>query len=356
MAKSAELSRPARVLLGEAARYLQRPPSPGFSRLTRHARQRNDEPGSTTTRQYGRCVHEVDVRQELSQGDLDALVRLAAAASRAGGHRALGESRWLELAGGGDGFAGIVATESRSGEMVGYAQLSGGSGAWVAEYVVHPSLRGDPSLRSELLSAAVGEVSRRGGGRLRLFVFKPSPMDDAAAAAYGLATSRNICQMRRLLPVESARSSIETRAFRPGRDEAAWVEANNRAFAGHPEQGSWTREDLEARESQEWFDPEGFLLLESEGRLAGFCWTKVSKDYDGGGLVGEIYVIGVDPDFQHRGLGRQLVLAGLEHMSAGGVPKAMLYVDEENRPARALYRGLGFSDDHVDRVYSAVIA
>ncbi len=39
-----------------------------------------------------------------------------------------------------------------------------------------------------------------------------------------------------------------------------------------------------------------------------------------------------------------------------GLHTGMLYVDGANRPARSMYRALGFVDDHVDRVYVATVA
>ena len=137
------------------------------------------------------------------------------------------------------------------------------------------------------------------------------------------------------------------RPFRPGVDEDAWLHVNNRAFAGHPEQSAWTRDMIEARERQPWFDASGFLLHEDGGRLAGFCWTKVHD----GSRLGEIYVIAVDPDFEGRGLGRELVVAGLDSLSGRGTTTGTLYVDDSNTRARRLYERLGFTLDHVDRVY-----
>ena len=299
-------------------------------------------------------VHEVVVKRRMGEADIAELSKLIEAASHADGHRALGEHKWLDLVQGGrEGFAGFVATEAAGRRrVIGYAQLSRGTDSWAVEYVVHPQWRSEPRLRTDLVGAALAEIAAEGGGHVHVWVPKPSSDDDAVAATVGLQKGRDLYQMRRPLPVEDMHSTVSTRPFLPGKDEDAWLEVNNRAFRGHPEQGSWTRQDLEDREQQPWFDPEGFLLHEIGGKLAAFCWTKVQDDDHDSGEVGEIYVIAVNPDFQRRGLGKELVLAGLEHLSSVGMEKAMLYVDRDNEEARALYRGLGFYDDHVDRAYT----
>ena len=144
------------------------------------------------------------------------------------------------------------------------------------------------------------------------------------------------------------------RTFRPGEDEAAWLEVNNRAFAGHPEQGDWTLATIEAREAEDWFHPAGFLLAFDADGLAGFCWTKVHLDTQP--VLGEIYVIAVDPDFHGLGLGRAMTIAGLDHLARAGVGVGMLFVDADNAAALGLYRDLGFSIHRTDCAFVGDIA
>jgi mycothiol synthase len=184
-------------------------------------------------------------------------------------------------------------------------------------------------------------------------VLDPAATTEAIAAHNGLTEGRTLFQMRVPLPVEdpvaAAARGVPLRRFEPGRDEEAWLEVNNAAFAEHPEQGGWDIDTLRQREAQPWFDPAGFLLHERDGRLAAFCWTKVHLDVSP--VLGEIYVIAVHPDFHGLGLGKVLTVAGLDHLAHVGITTGMLYVDRDNVAAVALYRRLGFIPHRTDRAY-----
>jgi len=305
-------------------------------------------------------VARLEVKRQMGRADIDAVTELLDVARAVDGHPPLDEHQWLALVNGGrHDFAGLVAWEPGHGHPVGYAQVTREApgthaATWALEFVVDPHhRRPDMGIARTLLGAAMGLVSEAGGGHVHLWVPKPTEASDELAAAVGLRRGRELHQLRRPLPL-SEQPTIDVRPFVPGQDEAAWLQGNNRAFDWHPEQGNWDLETIRSREEQPWFDPAGFLLHERDGKLAGFCWTKVHPDHDP--PLGELYVIAIDPGFQGLGLGRALAVAGLDHLARQGLGTAMLYVDDDNPAALRLYDRLGFTTDHVDRAYVGDVA
>jgi mycothiol synthase len=244
--------------------------------------------------------------------------------------------------------------------LTGYARLElGGPGSAddaEVELVVAPGARG-----RGVGTALLARVEELAAGRpLRGWAHGDLPAATALATARGYTRARVLLQMRRPLtdddldPRPALPADVRVAAFRPGRDDEVWLRVNARAFATHPEQGSWTPEDLHLREAEPWFDPAGFLLAwrgdpDTGGTLLGSHWTKVHPPGDAGpDAVGEVYVLGVDPGAQGLGLGRALTDLGLAHLRGRGLDEVLLYVEEDNAAAVHLYEGRGFSRYAVD--------
>ena len=121
-------------------------------------------------------------------------------------------------------------------------------------------------------------------------------------------------------------------------DLEALVRLNARSFADHPEQGHMTIDDFQERMEQDWFDPTGLMIArDDDGTMIGFHWTKVENG------IGEVYVLGVDPDHAGAGVGSALLDAGLAYLSSRNVTKVRLWVDDDNHIAQSLYVKSGFS-------------
>jgi mycothiol synthase len=281
--------------------------------------------------------------------DLSAVRVLLAAVAREDGRPELGGDGVP-----GDYQGGTTLLATRAGALVGIAHLNTTGDAFgrqVAELVVRPADRRTgvgTGLVTRLLARTGIAPDAAPGDTLRVWAHGDQPAAAALAARFGFQRVR---EMRRLrmpltgeLPGTRLPDGIHLRAFVPGQDEDAVIEVNRLAFAWHPEQGALTADDLRAEETQPWFDAAGFLLaVDADERVIGFHWTKVHPDVDGA-PIGEVYVVGVHPDAQGRGLGKPLTMAGLEYLrDQRGMRGVMLYVESDNRPALAVYTKLGFT-------------
>jgi mycothiol synthase len=327
---------------------------------------------------HGQNEPEITVHGPIAEAEARAVLDLVSAATEEDGVAPLSEHVMLHLRYGGDPQARNLMLTSH-GELTGYAHLDptdpveGPSG----ELVIHPAHR-KHGLGLLLARALVAEAGER---PLRLWAHGDLPAAVRLAAAAGFERVRALWQMRRSLQSQLDRpqvaEGVTVRTFVVGQDEDEWTALNSRAFARHPEQGAWTREDLDLREREPWFDPNGFFLAERDGKLVGFHWTKIhgpgeaapsgaeagtshTKAGASGGQatapahepIGEVYVVGVDPGERGTGLGRALTLVGLRYLRSRGLFQVMLYVDETNVPAIHLYESLGFTHWDTDVMFA----
>jgi mycothiol synthase len=247
----------------------------------------------------------------------------------------------------------LVATDHD--KVVGYLNLAAGNddGPGMAELVVHPQAR-----RHGVGAAMIRATLSKTDGMNRFWAHGTREPAQATASALGLVAVRELVQMRRSLrdvddpaPVDG----VHIRTYAGTADDDELLRVNNAAFATHPEQGGWTADDLAERRAEPWFDPEGLFLAvdEQTNTLLGFHWTKVHAQEAG---LGEVYVVGVDPSAQGRGLGGVLTAVGVAYLArrlAGAAePTVLLYVESDNTAALRTYRRLGFTQYSVDTAYA----
>ncbi len=80
------------------------------------------------------------------------------------------------------------------------------------------------------------------------------------------------------------------------------------------------------------------LLILSGGVPAGFVLAQCGAD------EAEILNISVAPAARRMGLGSQLIISLSQQLRDSGIRKLFLEVAADNRPARSLYRALGFEE------------
>lgn len=156
---------------------------------------------------------------------------------------------------------------------------------------------------------------------------------------------RHILKLHRSLldPIPHIPHNYQFITFDPDIHADAWLELNNLIFAHHPDQGNWAMQDLENRMREPWFDPHGFFLCVHNGKIVGFCWTKIHHDFVNQDPIGELYVIGVNPNEAGKGIGKAVCTEGLIYLKGKGIRQAMLYVDASNASAISLYLTLNFN-------------
>jgi mycothiol synthase len=292
-------------------------------------------------------VTAISWRTRLSDDEQLAIREMVAAATTADGVAPVGDQVLRELPH--DRTRHLLATDGE--DVAGYLNLAGEDGSAMAELVVHPRAR-RRGIGSEMARTGLAE----GGDGARMWAHGNLEPARATAAALGLVVVRELLQMRRPLtglPPVTVSDGVRLTTYSGPADDAEVLRVNNAAFAWHPEQSGWTEADIAERRGEQWFDPAGLFMAvdEKTEKLLGFHWTKVhSAD------LGEVYVVGVDPAAQGRGLGATLTLVGLHHLaerlSGAADPAVMLYTEADNTAAVKTYERLGFTVFSTDAAYA----
>lgn len=298
-----------------------------------------------------------DWRAALSHDEQRQVRELITAAHRFDGVAPVGEQVLAELAGRRNMH--LLVDGAKTDALAGYLSLTAARGGAppMAELVVHPQAR-RRGIGIAMARAALAQTA----GRSQFWAHRTLEPARKTASALGLVAVRELVQMRRSLrdpPEPAVPPGVQIRTYGGTGDDAELLRVNNAAFAWHPEQSGWTAADLAGRRREPWFDPQGLFLAfgtagPDAGRLLGFHWTKVHLGEPG---LGEVYIVGVDPAAQGRGLGRALTAVGVaalaRRLAAAEHPAVLLYVESDNTAAVHTYQQLGFAVYSVDTAYAA---
>lgn len=218
-------------------------------------------------------------------------------------------------------------------------------GRVVLTLVVHPRHR-KKSLLSRLIQRAVIRARELEAKRVLINLQGRRPELRNALLGMGFQSTRRHLELRvdlsKVLLLETSRKGVHIRPFKSGEeDRLACIQ--NRAFSNTWGYSSNTIQDIIDRTALPSFSPQDVLFALDGKKFVGYCWRMIAPpNRFSYGSSGRIYMIGVDPEYQGRGVGKQLLLVGLSYLKRKGINRVDLTVDSENNVAFALYKSVGF--------------
>jgi len=212
--------------------------------------------------------------------------------------------------------------------------------------LVHPQHQ-KRALSSKLVDRAISRTRELGLVTLHVSILRDSPMFKRLLTKIGFILIREFLELRLDLSKvdlpEMSKTAPRYRSLQSGEEERL-TQLQNRSFNGSWGYNANTVEEIIYRISLLHCFPEDILLAFDLDKPIGYCWTRINlqKNEASRESTGRIYMLGVDPDYRGRGLGRQLLLVGLSYLRSKGLRLVELTVDRENIAAYTLYKSVGF--------------
>ena len=255
--------------------------------------------------------------------------------------------------------------EDTNGRLIGFGQMwIPQSGEVIDGFVgfrVHPTARGG-DLERQIVAWAQGrlrEVALERSVQVKLRSGSRADKTDRIAIleSCGFAADRYFFSMARCLrraaptlteriPEPQFPAGFTLRQVQSEQDAEAWVEMFNQSFIDH-----WNHHDLTVESYKHWrtdpdYRPElDLIAVAPDGTFAAFCYCHINPEDNkrNGRNEGWIGVLGTRRGFRNQGLGRAMLLAGMQRLKAAGVDTARLAVDADNpNGAGRLYESVGF--------------
>lgn len=236
----------------------------------------------------------------------------------------------------------------RAGGAIGYVDVTAelDIGRAVLSFLAHPEHRGEVVVM-KLIKRAMIRARELKARRAHVNVPEGSESALKRLANMGFRFIRRFLELRLDLSNGDVpnmdRISPRCRHLKRG-EEGKLVHIQNRSFADTWGFNPNTLEEIVYRLGLPGCAPEDIIFASDGENVMGYCWTRIyaGRDKVTADDKGRISMLGVDPDCRGKGVGREVLLAGLSYLKSNGVGIVELTVDSENKAACALYRSAGF--------------
>lgn len=180
------------------------------------------------------------------------------------------------------------------------------------------------------------------------------PLHDSIGGARELAQSLGYQPVRQFLymvcpdalsaPSAVFPAHIGLRDYVQGQDEGEFVAAYGEIFADHWGEEPYTLADEQHRSRAPSFRlQDNLLAIDRKGAIVGFCLLDPQARGTDDAVSARIDDLGVRPAYRGQGIGRALLLAGMQRLGEGGAGAVGLFVDAASPyPSVHLYESLGF--------------
>lgn len=264
-----------------------------------------------------------------------------------------------------DAANGLRLYENEQGEMIGFAQLSLAEDAVENDgflwFKVHPAYRTN-RLEPLMFTWAEAQLRQRRREKLRVLIHDKETARQALIERHGFIPTRYYLRMHRPLdepiPAPLFPQGYQLRAG--DHDPQAWADLYNDSFADH-----YNFHPRDAEFVRHWQrDPDycsdlNLVALAPDGTLAAFAWCHIhaERNQRSGRRDGTVGVLGTRPGHRRLGLGRAMLLTGMQLLRNAGMTHAVLGVDASSpMGANKLYASVGFKPTYSHVLYSRDLA
>ena len=212
---------------------------------------------------------------------------------------------------------------------------------------IHPEHRRQ-GIATKLLDYAVHRAKELGAKVAHVEIPQDNAVAKSVLAKLGFRFVRRFLHLKLNLAKvhrqDMEQATLGCRHLQRG-EEDKLTQIQNRSFAGIWGYNANTVAAITYRINLSNCSPEDVVLTCAGDKIIGYCWTEITGEGEAtsGERKGRIFMLGADPDYRGKGVGKRVLLAGLAHLKNKGLPVAELTVDSENKAAGALYQSVGFA-------------